>query len=141
MPTVKQMPSAPHPPCSPPARVGLDLASVADVREALAGPAGYRYLGRVYTPAERAACAGDPAALAGCFAAKEAAIKVLRPRREDPVAWADIEVRRRPDATVGIELTGPAAGLARRDGLGTLSGSVSSAGSDLVAAVVMAGVA
>jgi holo-[acyl-carrier protein] synthase len=77
-----------------PARVGIDLVFVEDVR-ASAERWSDRYLRRVFTPRELADCAGprgaDARALAARFAAKEAAMKVLRPR-DEALPWQTIEV-------------------------------------------------
>jgi len=93
-----------------PLRVGIDLVKASTVAEALAEH-GEHYLRRVYSDAEIAQCGGpdgapDPLRLAARFAAKEAAMKVLRPG-DAAVPWPSIEVVR--DAT-GAELAA-AAGL------------------------------
>ncbi len=117
-------------------RVGIDLASVSDVREAVAAH-GDRYLRRVYTPQELLDCGGDPARLAGRFAAKEAAIKVLRPRRDTALPWSDIEVRRHPEGWTELRLAGSALLRAEHEGLDAFSVSMSHEG-DTACAVVMA---
>ena len=117
-------------------RVGVDLASVTGVRDAMAAH-GDRYLKRVYTPQELLDCGGDPARLAGRFAAKEAAIKVLRPERDTALPWSDIEVLRQPGGHVLLRLAGFAAVRAEHEGLGAFSVSVSHEG-DTACAVVLA---
>ncbi len=123
-------------------RVGIDLVSVTAVRESLAAH-GRRYLERVYTEAEVADCAGadapDPARLAARFAAKEAAIKVLRPGPDQPVPWPSIEVRRHSGGWVGLDLHGEAAALAAAAGAGDFTVSITHAGG-VAAAVVVAAV-
>ena len=95
-------------------RVGIDLVSVAAVRDSVRDH-GDRYLARVYTEAELADCRGAtgimPERLAARFAAKEAALKVLRPAGQ-PVPWNKIEVVRHPAGWVELKLSGPAATLA-----------------------------
>ena len=85
---------------------------------------GERYLERIYSEREVADCrtagAVDPERLAGRFAAKEAAIKVLRPG-DDPVPWRDIEVRRDVTGWVELRLTGRAAALASDAGIEDLA--------------------
>ena len=104
-----------------PVRVGIDLVSVGSVQESVRTHAG-RYLQRVYTEREVSDCrtgdgdAVDAQRLAARFAAKEAAIKVLRPR-DEAVPWSSIEVRRDPGGWVDLELSGAAAALAHRAGL------------------------
>ena len=117
-------------------RVGIDLASVADVREAVAAH-GDRYLRRVYTAQELLDCGGDPARLAGRFAAKEAVIKVLRPLRDTALPWSDIEVLRHPEGWTEVRLAGSAALRAEHEGLAAFSVSMSHEG-DTACAVVMA---
>ena len=101
-----------------PVRVGIDLVDVEDVRAALRSLPD-RYLRRVYTHREVADCSGpagvDARRLAARFAAKEAAMKVLRPH-EDAVAWRAVEVR---EHTAGpeLQLAGGARALAGRRGV------------------------
>lgn len=75
-------------------RVGVDVVSVADVAASVRR-FGDRYVHRIFTPHEIAACrtacvpaGGDPTysaeSLAARFAAKEAVVKVLRPQRRAP---------------------------------------------------------
>ena len=130
-------------------RVGMDLVLVADVAASVAR-LGRRYLYRVFTPHERA-CArlgdawelswatdmattgavrldDDSAAysaqsLAARFAAKEAAVKVLRPRGARP-EWRCIEVHRAVGGWCELRLSGRAALLAAEAGITTLAVSV-----------------
>lgn len=108
-------------------RVGIDLCSVQDVAESVA-TFGDRYLQRVYTPHELEYCGRDPARsaerLAARFAAKEAMVKVLRPRDARP-DWRTIEVRRDPGGWCEMSLTGSAAELAREAAITSLSVSLS----------------
>ena len=120
-------------------RVGIDLCSVADVAESVA-TFGDRYLHRVYTPHELDYCVQDPARtserLAARFAAKEAAVKVLRPADARP-EWRSIEVRRDSAGWCELALTGTAAKLARDADITSLAVSLSHDG-DLATAVVVA---
>lgn len=125
-------------------RVGVDLVVVADVAESVAR-LGRRYLYRVFTPHERA-CArigvdrvgGSPSrggdrrpsasgysmeSLAGRFAAKEAALKVLRPEGARP-EWRSIEVRRVAGGWCELRLSGTAESLATEAGITSLAVSV-----------------
>ena len=70
--------------------LGVDLIEVARVQDVLARH-GERFLTRVYTRAERAACAGSAERLAARFAAKEAVAKALGTGIGD-VGWRDIEI-------------------------------------------------
>jgi holo-[acyl-carrier protein] synthase len=117
-------------------RVGVDLASVADVTASLAR-FGERYERRLFTPHERATCAASAeraAGLAARFAAKEAAIKALR---LDSAPWRSIEVRRHPGGWCDLALSGEAADAADAAGVVSLAVSMSHEG-DLAAAVVVA---
>ena len=118
------------------ARVGIDLTSVSGVRDAVAAH-GERYLNRVFTAQEQQDCAGDPARLAGRFAAKEAAIKVLRPQQDTALPWNDIEVLRAPEGHVELRLAGSAALRAQNEGLAGFAVSLSHEG-DTACAVVLA---
>ena len=88
---------------------------------------GSHYLDRVYTEREVQDCTGsdgvDPERLAARFAAKEAALKVLRPG-EVGVSLREIELRRSPEGWVDLELSGPAAEIAADTGLRDFSVSV-----------------
>ncbi len=110
-----------------PMRVGIDLVAVASVAEALERH-GDRYLARVFTAGEAQACrtAGnpDPVRLAAVLAAKEAAMKVLRPARGTPLPWTDIEVRLARDDASTLALSGSAARLAAGLDLDDLSVSL-----------------
>ena len=110
-----------------PVRVGIDLVSVASVEEAIEAHAD-RYLERVYTGRELDDCridgTVDPERLAGRFAAKEAAMKTLRPPEDEAVPWSSIEVRRRASGWVELGLSGPAADLAEQAGIADMSVSL-----------------
>jgi acyl carrier protein len=75
---------------------GIDVVEVADVKASL-GRFGERYLRRLFTPAEISAyvSGGGPVCLAGCFAAKEAALKALVVPGESVADWRSIEARER----------------------------------------------
>jgi holo-[acyl-carrier protein] synthase len=108
-------------------RVGLDLVSVQTVTDSL-NTHGERYLDRVYSASEVADCRTgetvDPQRLAARFAAKEAALKVLRVG-DEAVAWTDMEVVRDPSGWVGLSLSGHAATLAEAAGISELALSLS----------------
>ena len=120
-------------------RVGTDLVLIDTVRDSIRTHAEH-YLERVYTDREVDDCrtpAGvDAGRLAGRFAAKEAALKVLRPR-EEGIPWNSIEVRRDPSGWVELELSGAAAALAAAAGIAELSLSIAHEG-DFATAVVVA---
>ena len=128
-----------EPAAAAPVRVGIDLCSVEQVAESVA-TFGDRYLRRVYTDHELDYCAADPALsaerLAARFAAKEAAIKVLRPIDDRP-DWRSIEVRRDPGGWCELALSGRAAELADEASIGSLSVSITHEG-DMAGAVVVA---
>ncbi len=121
-------------------RIGLDVASVDDVRAALQRW-GDRYLSRVYTAAEIEDCRRDEGLaaerLAARFAAKEAVVKVLRPRRDDPLPWTAIAVHRVAEGAPEARLSGAAAQLAQRDGVQSVEISLTHEGA-IAAAVALA---
>jgi holo-[acyl-carrier protein] synthase len=120
-------------------RVGTDLVLIDTVRGSIEAHAEH-YLERVYTEREIEDCRGsggiDAERLAARFAAKEATLKVLRPR-EEGIPWNSIEVRRDPSGWVELELSGPAAALAADAGVIELSLSIAHEG-DFATAVVVA---
>ncbi len=118
---------------SEPLRVGVDLVPVADVAASV-DRLGRRYLYRIFTPHERACARVDAMgghhpsgysaeSLAARFAAKEAAVKVLRPSGPRP-EWRTIEVRRMDGGWCELRLSGLAASLAAQAGITTLAVSV-----------------
>lgn len=108
-------------------RVGIDLVSVEAVAESIREH-GDRYLQRIYTDAELRDCqsAEGPSAerLAARFAAKEAALKVLRPAAE-AIPWNALEVVRRPQGWVELALSGRALSSATDQGLDDFALSIS----------------
>jgi holo-[acyl-carrier protein] synthase len=119
-------------------RVGIDLVSVQAVQDALHAHRD-SYLSRVYTDREvtdcRTADGMDAERLAARFAAKEAALKVLRPR-DGGIPWSAIEVRRDPGGWVEMELSGAAADLAEAAGVAELAVSLSHEGGFASAVVI-----
>ena len=122
-----------------PIRVGIDLVSVEAVAESIREH-GDRYLQRVYTEAELRDCQGAQGVaaerLAARFAAKEAALKVLRPS-DEAIPWREIEVVRDPAGWVELELNGRALISARDQGLDDFAVSVSHE-ADYATAIVVA---
>jgi holo-[acyl-carrier protein] synthase len=119
-------------------RVGIDLVSVQSVLDSLRSHQ-ERYLERVYTAREvtecRTADGMDAERLAARFAAKEATLKVLRPR-DGGVPWSAIEVLRDPGGWVDLELSGAAAELAAAAGVAELAVSLSHEGGFASAVVI-----
>lgn len=121
-----------------PVRVGIDLVSVQAVADSVRDHAD-RYLKRVYTEDELADCRTpdgvDAERLAARFAAKEAAMKVLRPA-DQGVPWQAIEVRRDPGGWPTLTLSGLAAELADEAGVAGLEVSLTHEGAYASAVVV-----
>lgn len=129
-------------------RVGVDLVPVADVAASVERM-GRRYLYRIFTPHERACARIGNAArqaarpvystqvLAARFAAKEAAVKALRPPGVRP-EWRSIEVHRMDGGWCELRLTGLAADLAAEAGISELSVSITH--EPMVAAACVVGV-
>lgn len=124
---------------SPRLRVGIDLVRVSSVRASIQ-QFGEGYLDRLFSSHERACCGDGPGAalgLAARVAAKEAAMKVLRPTSADAVPWRAIEVRRAPGGWTELALNGAAAALATAAGLDEFAVSLSHE-DDYATAVVVA---
>jgi holo-[acyl-carrier protein] synthase len=79
------------PSVAPRLAIGVDTVEIARV-VAVTARYGDRFLRRVFTPYELERYAGRPLALAGRFAAKEAAAKALG-TGIGPVGWHGIEIR------------------------------------------------
>ena len=108
--------------------VGTDIVDVADV-EASIRAFGDRYLNRVFTEGELDYCleAGRVPGphLAARVAAKEAAMKVLRPTRDDAIPLSSIETIRAAEGWCELSLSGAAREAALRAGLVAFSMSLS----------------
>lgn len=122
-------------------RVGIDLVSVAEVRESLGGAHRDHYLERIYTEREVDDCRGpsgriEAERLAARFAAKEAAIKAL-PGAGEEVRLTTIEVRTEPSGQVELELSGRAAELAEQAGAGEMALSLTHEGGFAAATVII----
>jgi holo-[acyl-carrier protein] synthase len=124
--------------------VGTDLVEVARVVRVI-DRHGARFLQRVFTPAELAACgAGKPGAvlrvesLAARWAAKEAAAKALG-TGIGHVAWQEIEVLQDDAGCPSLRLHGRAAALAAERGLARWALSLAHDGGLALAFVVAAG--
>jgi holo-[acyl-carrier protein] synthase len=116
-------------------RVGTDLTCVADVAQSIER-FGDRYLRRIFTEHELASTGAAPERLAARFAAKEAAVKVLRPTGNQP-DWRSIEVVRDGAGACHLRLTGTAAAMAADAGIAELAVSLTHE-HDLAAAFVVA---
>lgn len=119
-------------------RVGTDLVLVTDVASCV-DRFGDRYLKRLFTDHEISCCRGErlaaAAGLAARFAAKEAAIKVLRPHGPSP-EWRSIEVRRHRHGWCELRLTANAEQLASSAGINHMALSLCHEGPVALAVVV-----
>jgi holo-[acyl-carrier protein] synthase len=116
---------------------GIDIVEIGEVADSIETHAA-RYLERVYTAREIEESRGgdgklDARRLAATFAAKEAALKVLR-IGDEPVSWREIEVTERG---ARLELAGATAALARARGIALLQLS-STLTDEYAAAIVIA---
>jgi holo-[acyl-carrier protein] synthase len=118
-------------------RCGVDLVVVDDVERAVRD-FGDRYLRRVFTSDEVSACWDGArlrvSGLAARFAAKEAAIKLLR-EPDLAAPWREVEVVRHPGGWSELRLHGTVARLAAERGLHDLDLSMSHDGGYAVAVV------
>lgn len=118
--------------------VGIDLVQVSSIRSSL-DRFGASFVRRLFTDREAAYCTEQHHAAAERFAArlaaKEAALKVLRPE-DYGVGWRSIEVLRAPAGWTELSLHGEALVLARAAGLGGFALSMSHEG-DFATAVVI----
>ena len=103
--------------------IGVDITEI-DRIEAALGKYGQRFLKRVYTRLEVAACRGRVNELAARFAAKEAVMKALGTGAKG-VAWREIEVLPNHRGKPLVYLHGRAAERAEKIGLRGLDISLS----------------
>jgi len=118
--------------------VGTDLVQVSEVSKAMER-FGERYLRRLFTDAELSYCLESaevaPNRLAARFAAKEAALKVLR-LTDQSFSWRAIEVARSPAGWCYLVLHGPMRQLANQAGFVAFSLSMTHEGAYAQAVVV-----
>ena len=101
---------------TPSVLIGCDIHPVFNVVESI-DVFGERYLARVFTPAERAACGEAPERLAARYAAKESVLKLLKVPADVAVPWTDIEVGAQGSGAPTITLHGRAAQIAAELGV------------------------
>ncbi|BCV22726.1 holo-ACP synthase [Moorella sp. Hama-1] len=104
---------------------GIDIIEIERLERALARHP--RFLNRVFTPAEQAYCLArrrPGASLAARFAAKEAVMKALG-TGPGPCSWQDIEILREQGGRPQVILRGRARQLAREQGAGAITVSLS----------------
>jgi holo-[acyl-carrier protein] synthase len=99
--------------------IGCDIHPVFNVIESI-DVFGERYLARVFTPAERAACGEAPERLAARYAAKESVLKLLKIPADVAVPWTDIEVGADPSGAPSVFLRGHAAEIAASLGVSSI---------------------
>lgn len=120
---------------------GVDLVHVERIERMLHDHAD-RFLERCFTPDERAYCAPmkrSPEHYAARFAAKEAVLKALGKGLSDGIAWTDIEVRRAPEGSPSIHLTGRGAEVAKEQGVTQIFVSLSHTDEYATASVITVG--
>lgn len=125
---------------------GVDLVEVPRIEHAVTRW-GERFLQRVFTPTERAACQTRMTSLAARWAAKEATAKMLgvglrglggasRQTDRDAVAWTEIEITNDDHGRPLLTLYGRAAARAAALGIFSWSVSLSHTGTLAIASVV-----
>ena len=98
---------------------GIDIVEV-DRVEVMIAEHGERFLARVFTGGERAACEAGKRRderLAARFAAKEAALKALGTGWRSGIAWTDVEVVSLPTGEPRLRVSGKAAEVAGELGI------------------------
>ena len=124
--------------------LGMDLVEIGRIARILDGPPrlAERFLARVFTPAERAACDGRrdrAAAYAARFAAKEAGYKALSV--VPGATWQDFEVTRPGGAAPQLALRGGAGAAAEVRGVSRVHLTLTHDGGVAAATVVLEGAA
>ena len=126
---------------TPSVLIGCDIHPVFNVVESI-DVFGERYLARVFTPAERAACGEAPERLAARYAAKESVLKLLKVPADIAVPWTDIEVGAEVSGAPTVTLHGRAAQIAAELGVADIELTLSHDGGmamAVAAAVIGAG--
>ncbi len=117
--------------------VGTDIVSVPRIASAIRRSGG-RFLLRVFTPAERDYCLArrtSERCFAARFAGKEAVLKALGTGLAG-CSWQDVEIAAGPGGNPEVRLSGRAADIASRRGIGRVLLSLSHEGQHAVAFAV-----
>jgi holo-[acyl-carrier protein] synthase len=99
--------------------LGIDLEETARIRESIE-KFGNRFLEKMFTPDEIAACKGkanEAEKFTARFAAKEAAFKALQGDWQLGIRWQDFEIITMPHGAPELRLHGQSALLARDKGI------------------------
>lgn len=118
---------------------GIDLVEVARIEAAIAR-FGERFLGRIYTPAERRYCeahANKIERYAARFAAKEAGMKALGTGLSHGISWVDLQVGREPGGRPVLAFCGKAAEIAAQLGVVRVALSLSHTAGHAIAQVIL----
>lgn len=119
--------------------IGIDIIEVARIREVLQRTP--RFGARVFTPRERAYCAGRGAAAAqhyaARFAAKEAALKALQTGWRGGISWQDVEIAAHDSGAPYLILHGPVKDLFNSSGATAAHLSISHTSEHAIAQVVL----
>ena len=117
---------------------GIDLVEVARLT-VLLEKHGARFLRRVFTEGEIAACAGRAEKLAARFAAKEAAAKAFGTGIGEAMAFVDLEVTNTPSGQPQLRWHGAAARTAAAQGVAEARVSLTHTRGHAVASVILLG--
>jgi len=122
--------------------LGMDVVEIGRIARILDGPPGLaeRFLARVFTPGERAACDARrdrAAAYAARFAAKEAGYKALAVAPK--ARWQEFEVVRPAGAAPALVLSGAAAAAAEVRGVSRVHLTLTHDGGIAAATVLLEG--
>ena len=119
--------------------MGTDLCEIRRVERSIER-FGDRFLERIFTAGEIAYCMskkGFAESFAARFAAKEAGAKALGTGISYGVSWQELEVRRALSGRPSLHLSGRAAELAEKAGVGAISLSLTHTREMALAVVVM----
>ena len=118
---------------------GIDLAEVVRIQRSIER-FGDRFLGRVFTPTERAYVDRKKNRFeryAARFAAKEAAMKAIGTGWNSGVTWQDIEVTNLPSGKPTLRFSGKAAEFVKRMGVRSVALSLSHTAELAIAEVIL----
>jgi len=118
---------------------GVDIVEVVRIADMVERHADH-FLGRVFTPSERAYADASPRRrfehLAGRFAAKEAALKALGTGWRNGIAWTDVEVIIEPSGRPALTMHAEASRSALASGIRAWHVSISHTGQHAIASVI-----
>ena len=106
---------------------GIDIIEIERIQQAV-GRSGQRFIERIFTDAEIEYCSNKKHSIqyyAARFAVKEAVYKALKPPKNTPLRWKEIEVTHVDGVQPEVKLSGQTKSISEKAGITKISISLS----------------